>query len=319
VPFQTKSQKAIFCQLSEPITLLVMESLNFVDTIIRGAILTGSFFLFLLLERVLPLRRRSQNMATRWTVNAVFTTLAFLTGFLVVRNTTLLLTDWTTEHSFGLLHWLPLGETGQWMVGFLLMDLTFYYWHRANHSIRFLWRFHNVHHMDPDMDVTTSFRFHFVEVLFSVGFRSLQVGLLGVGPAIYMFYELVFQTATMFHHSNWRLPITIERLLNKVIVTPRMHGIHHSSIEEQTNSNYSTVFRFWDLINRSLILNVIQSQIIIGVPGYRRAGDNKLGHLIVLPFLQQRDYWPLDQKVESRPADRTLENMAKNNKNQLCE
>jgi len=165
----------------------------------------------------------------------------------------------------------------------------------------------------------TWIRIHFVEVLFSDGFRSLQVGLLGVGPAIYMFYELVFQTATMFHHSNWRLPITIERLLNKVIVTPRMHGIHHSSIEEQTNSNYSTVFRFWDLINRSLILNVIQSQIIIGVPGYRRAGDNKLGHLIVLPFLQQRDYWPLDQKVESRPADRTLENMAKNNKNQLCE
>ena len=87
-----------------------MESLNFVDTIIRGAILTGSFFLFLVLERVLPLRRRSQNLATRWTVNAVLTTLAFLTGFLVVRNTALLLTDWTTEHSFGLLHWLPLDQ-----------------------------------------------------------------------------------------------------------------------------------------------------------------------------------------------------------------
>jgi sterol desaturase/sphingolipid hydroxylase (fatty acid hydroxylase superfamily) len=171
------------------------------------------------------------------------------------------------------------------------MDLTFYYWHWANHRICLLWRFHNVHHIDPDMDVSTSFRFHFVEILYSTAFRVLQVFVLGIAPLTYVVYETIFACCTMFHHSNVRLPLQLERLMNKVIVTPRMHGIHHSVVKGETNSNYSVIFRWWDLLHRTLILNIPQSLIRIGVPGYQQIKDNRLWTLLGMPFFKQKNYW----------------------------
>jgi sterol desaturase/sphingolipid hydroxylase (fatty acid hydroxylase superfamily) len=203
------------------------------------------------------------------------------------------LSQWVQADSFGLTQrvWLP--NAVQFALGFLLMDLTFYYWHMANHKIAILWRFHNVHHIDPDMDVSTSFRFHFGEVLYSTGFRAIQVCLLGIAPVTYIVYEAVFQCATMFHHSNLRLPIRVEHWLNVVIVTPRMHGIHHSQVRNEMDSNYSVIFRWWDLLNRTLRLNIRQSDIDIGVAGYRQKGDNGLLKLFALPFIRQRKYWRL--------------------------
>ncbi len=110
-------------------------------------------------------------------------------------------------------------------------------------------------------------------------------------PLTYAVYEVVFQWATVFHHSNVRLPLGLERLLNLVVVTPRMHGIHHSTVKEETNSNYSVVLRWWDWLHRSLVLAVTQAEITIGVPGYLQPRDNTLGHLLVMPFRKQRYYW----------------------------
>ena len=93
---------------------------------------------------------------------------------------------WAEAHGFGLLNWLPVPLWAQLAGGVLLMDLSFYYWHRLNHLRPWLWRFHNVHHVDPDMDVSTSFRFHVGEVLYSTVFRLLQAGLLGVLPVTYL-------------------------------------------------------------------------------------------------------------------------------------
>jgi sterol desaturase/sphingolipid hydroxylase (fatty acid hydroxylase superfamily) len=154
-----------------------------------------------------------------------------------------------------------------------------------------LWRFHNVHHADPDLDISTSFRFHCGEILYSTVFRVLQAGCLGVLPATYLVYEVLFNCATMFHHSNLSIPVAWERRLNKVFVTPRMHGAHHSVVARETNSNYSVVFSLWDRLNRSLRLNVPQGEIIIGVPGYLRPRDNRFFPLLALPVARQRPYW----------------------------
>ncbi|MGH7998479.1 MAG: sterol desaturase family protein, partial [Brasilonema sp.] len=184
-----------------------------------------------------------------------------------------------------------LKEATQGVIAFLLMDLTFYYWHRANHRFPFLWRFHNVHHIDPDLDVSTGFRFHFVEIVLSAGFRVLQVALIGVSVETYIIYELVFQVNTLFHHSNVRLPLGVERLLNMILVTPRMHSIHHSQVHDETNSNFSVVFSWWDRLHQTLQLNVFQPDIDIGVPAYSSFEDNKLQHILIMPFQKQRDYW----------------------------
>jgi sterol desaturase/sphingolipid hydroxylase (fatty acid hydroxylase superfamily) len=258
-----------------------------------GIVVAAVFVALLIFEPRFSLRQPKRSKAQRFVTDVGVSALALATGAYIVVPIALRLTEQSSETSFGLLRLVPLPYAAEFFAGFLLMDLTFYYWHRANHVFQFFWRFHNVHHVDPDLDVSTSFRFHFGEVLYSLAFRVLQIYLIGISLFTYLVYELVFQCATMFHHSNVRLPITFERWLNKIIVTPRMHGIHHSIVKDETNSNYSVIFRWWDLIHGTLKLNIKQSDVVIGVPAYLDPEDNKLLNLLILPFRKQREYWCL--------------------------
>ena len=254
-------------------------------------VLIGFFLGLLLLEALFPLRRRTRTLVHRLLVNFGVAALAFAVAAWIVRPVGLSLAAWSSAKSFGLLHLVALPAAVQCGLAFLLMDLTFYYWHLANHKFPALWRFHNVHHIDPDLDVSTALRFHPVEVLLSAGFRVLQVSLIGLPPLTYIIYEGVFQASTLFHHSNIRLPLRIERLLNLVLVTPRMHGIHHSIVEDEANSNYSTVFSWWDRLHRSVRLDIAQDALVIGVPAYHEPMDNDWWHVLTLPFHRQHAYW----------------------------
>jgi sterol desaturase/sphingolipid hydroxylase (fatty acid hydroxylase superfamily) len=269
-----------------------------------GAIAIGIFLLLFLLERLAPLRSVKHSLAERLITNFCIITLAFAVNVAVVQPTAEFMLQWTNQKSLGLIHIVELPFCVQFAIAFLLMDLTFYYWHRANHRFPFLWRFHNVHHIDPDLDVSTGFRFHFGEIALSTGFRVVQITLIGVSAWTYALYELAFQANTLFHHSNVHLPIGMERWLNVVLVTPRMHGVHHSQVQDETNSNYSVVFPWWDRLHKSLRLNVPQAEITIGVPAYSAFDDNKLQNAFIIPFQKQRDYWrrPEQTTVERIPA-----------------
>ncbi|MHC4323965.1 MAG: sterol desaturase family protein [Planctomycetota bacterium] len=258
---------------------------------IKVLILPVIFVLLMLIEQVVPLRERTRALFRRLVKNLILTAAVFLVGYLVVRNAGLGTSKLIAGRDFGLVFLVPLPKWCRVAIGILLMDLTFYYWHRANHRIRLLWRFHNVHHIDPDLDVSTSFRFHFGEIAYSAVFRVVQMLVIGADPLTYAIYETVFNTETMFHHSNIRLPFNLERWLNKVIVTPRMHGIHHSAVGPETNSNYGVIFPWWDRLSRTLVLNVPHSSIRIGVPGYLEAQDNRFWNLVIMPFSRQKRYW----------------------------
>lgn len=274
--------------------------------VFTAAALAAVFVGLFALERALPLRRRSRPSWARIAVNVTIMATAFATGVLLVRPTASLVIDWSAESSFGLLQLLQLPVAAEIALAFVLMDLSFYYWHLANHRVPLLWRFHNVHHIDPDLDVSTAFRFHFGEVAMSAGFRAVQVAVIGLPLSTFLAYEVVFQAGTLFHHSNTRLPIRFERALNAVFVTPRMHAIHHSQVRGETNSNYSVVFSWWDRIHRTLGLNVPQSRITIGVAGYADAEDNRLGRALAMPFRAQRDYWRKpDGQLSTRDASDT--------------
>ncbi len=254
-------------------------------------VLSGLFLILFVWERWIPLRQPRQALARRLIVNLSISALALGTAAALVQPAGASALQYVSERQFGLLHWIELPATAQNVAGFLLLDLMFYYWHLANHKIAFLWRFHNVHHIDRDLDVSTAYRFHFGEVAMSTGFRVLQIGLTGVSPVIFAIYELTFQANTLFHHSNVRLPLMAERFLNLILVTPRMHGIHHSEVRHENNSNFSVVFPWWDRLHRTLRLNVAQSRIVIGIPAYRAAADNELGRALMMPFQRQRTYW----------------------------
>jgi len=257
-----------------------------------AAIVGATYGLLLLLERLLPLRRPSRPLLGRLAVNVATSALAIGTAAVLVRPTAEFMLNWTGNNRFGLLHLGSLPPAIDFILSFLLMDLSFYYWHRANHGFRLLWRFHNAHHIDPDLDVSTGFRFHAGEVIYSTGLRVIQVGAIGLSPWAFAVYELCFQIATLFEHSNIRLPIRMERVLVRILVTPRMHGIHHSQIRQETNSNYCTVFTCWDWLHRTLRLDVPQSEIEIGVPGYSLPEDDELKNVLFVPLRPQRKYWP---------------------------
>jgi sterol desaturase/sphingolipid hydroxylase (fatty acid hydroxylase superfamily) len=199
----------------------------------------------------------------------------------------------TQQSQWGLVNLLPVPPLARSLIAFLLLDYTVYVWHWLNHRVPFLWRFHNVHHTDLDLDVSTAFRFHFGELLLSVFYRSAQVELIGVGPVLALVYEVVMEGATEFHHSNWRLPLRLERALNWVVVTPRMHGIHHSIVERETNSNWSVIFSWCDRLHRTVRLDIPQEAITIGVPAYRDPRELTLFSLLAMPFRRQRPTWRL--------------------------
>jgi sterol desaturase/sphingolipid hydroxylase (fatty acid hydroxylase superfamily) len=266
-------------------------------------IVTAVALCLFLLERWLPLRTANHALIGRLIINLCISGLAFGVVAVTIRPVISPALHLADEQSVGLLHIINMPATIRPALAFLLLDLSFYYWHVANHKVSLLWRFHNVHHIDPDLDVSTAFRFHAGEILLSTGFRVVQILLVGASAGIYLTYETVFQVGTLFHHSNVRLPIAVERVLNRVVVTPRMHGIHHSQVRHETHANYSVVFSWWDRLHRTLRLNVPQTEIAIGVPAYTRPEDNTLWQALVMPFQRQRNYW-------RRPAGRTVERQA---------
>ena len=235
-------------------------------------------------------------------------------GFAIVRLAMLpipiAIAMWAKDRHMGLLNWLTLPGWGAGIATFLLMDYAYWWWHWANHMIPIFWRFHNVHHTDLDLDVSTAARFHFVEMIFSIGFLSLAVTFFGIAPIMLVVFFITFEAATLFHHSNWRLPIKLERILNLIIVTPRMHGIHHSIVQRETNSNWGTIFCWWDKLHRTLRRDIPQDAVTIGVAAYREEHELTLGKLFALPFRGQRP-WRLPNgeipKREPQPVDKLAE------------
>jgi sterol desaturase/sphingolipid hydroxylase (fatty acid hydroxylase superfamily) len=266
--------------------------------------LVAVFMLLLTLEAVCPLRRRTRVRSQRLPVNFALTAGVMATGLWVVRPVALAASFWAVDRNFGILGLVKIPDPVAILLGLVLMDLTFYWWHRANHRFFLLWRFHGVHHLDPDLDVTTATRFHFGEVLYSTGFRVLQVGLLGVDAFTFLLYEAIYQVTNMFQHANLHLPLLLERALNKILVTPRMHGIHHSVVSDEVGSNFSVIFRWWDALHRTLKLDVPQQDIVIGVAGYLSPEHNRLWRLVVLPFRFSKNYWhwPDGSEPKRRPS-----------------
>lgn len=266
-------------------------------------IVLAALAVLFLLEQLFPLRRRKRRLWPRLLVNGGLSLATYGVAAVLVRPAALAAAGWASAQPFGLLHLAALSRPAEFALGFILLDLSFYYWHRLNHRVAFFWRFHNVHHIDPDLDASTGFRFHFGEVALSTVFRVIQVAAIGPALATLLVYELVFQIETYFHHSNLRFPISVERVLNFLIVTPRMHGIHHSQYHDETDSNYSVVFSLWDRLHRTYRWAIPQDAITIGVPGYYQPADNSLLRAVWHPFSLQRDYW---RGQESRGSAKNL-------------
>lgn len=251
-------------------------------------LLTVIFGVLLFAERARPLRRRVDVWLRRLITNAALAMPSFLILRLLLIPAVVAAAVWGERHDFGLLRWLDVPPVLSGIIAVLLLDYAMYAWHWLNHQVPFLWRFHHVHHTDLDLDVSTAFRFHFGEMALSVIVRSIQVVLIGASPIAALVYEIVLELSTEFHHSNLRLPFRLERVVSWFVMTPRAHGIHHSIVARETNSNYSNFLILWDRVHRTLRLNVRQDDIVVGVPDYRDPAELGIVALLLMPFRRQR-------------------------------
>ena len=260
------------------------------DSELRLGILILLFGTLLLFEARRPLRRATQPKGKRILVNFGVATIAALLLRFSLYPLVAALAAQVEARQYGLLQWLKLSQVVTMALAIVLLDWTFYYWHWMLHRISFLWRFHNAHHVDLDMDASTALRFHFGELAISTVYRSAQVVVLGISPLHLILFELLITAFALFHHANIRLPEKLERVLSRVIVTPRLHGIHHSTVRNQTDSNYSTILSVWDVLHRTLKKTVPQPAIIIGVPAYRNPHELGLIGTLTLPFRRRRPW-----------------------------
>lgn len=235
-------------------------------------------------EQRWPLRRQRYPAGRRNARNAAVAASGGLALRLIQQPIIEPLARRVERERLGLLQALPLSPAARTVAAVLLLDYTLFVWHYLNHRVPLLWRFHLAHHVDLDMDASTGLRFHAGELTLSVVWRAAQVRLLGVGPRDLGRWQALVVASILFHHSNLRLPRRLEAALSRVIVTPRIHGIHHSRNLGELHSNWSSGIVVWDWLHGTLHRDLDRDQVDIGVDPYRDADEVTLGETLALPF-----------------------------------
>jgi len=192
--------------------------------------------------------------------------------------------DFAAGHGFGLLNLLTLPPWVHLIAAILLFDLWTYFWHRAGHEFAPLWKFHRMHHSDPQMDVTTANRFHLVEILLSSLLRVALIPLLGIHFVEVVIYETLLQVVVQMQHANVMLPGFVDRWMRGVLVTPLMHKIHHSRWQPETDSNFSSFLSLWDRLFRTFRLRSDPENIRLGLDGFDGTDRQNLRGLWRTPF-----------------------------------
>ncbi|MGB2395126.1 MAG: sterol desaturase family protein [Pseudomonadales bacterium] len=176
------------------------------------------------------------------------------------------------QQGWGIARWLGLTGWLEFVISMIVLDAFDYFWHRANHRVSFLWRFHKAHHSDTEMDVTTALRFHPGELLLSALAKASWVLIWGPSAIAWFLFEAMVSLCAQGHHSNWDLPDAIEARLNPIIVTPRFHATHHLVLRQYGDANFSTIFSIWDKLFRTEAARLKGAEILacqFGLPDDR--------------------------------------------------
>jgi sterol desaturase/sphingolipid hydroxylase (fatty acid hydroxylase superfamily) len=263
-------------------------------TWITGVAVAGTFLALVWLERRRPLRRRwVEPKAVRTARNLAVAGLSAAAVQVAERPLVAPLARLVARRRWGLVQRLPLPGWAKTALAVLLLDYTLYLWHVLAHKADWLWRFHQPHHADLEMDASTALRFHFGEMVASAPWRAVQVATIGAGPFALTLWQTLVLVEILFHHSNVELPEAAERRLAWLVVTPRMHGIHHSIVRQEADSNWSNLLTIWDRLHGTFRLDVPQDEVTIGVARLRKPADVTLPRVLEMPFKEQRDAWLL--------------------------
>jgi len=186
---------------------------------------------------------------------------------------------------FGLLDWPFWLEL---VISVILLDLAIYIQHVATHKIPALWLLHQVHHADTEVDVTTGTRFHPLEIVLSMLYKFFVIALIGPSALAVFLFEVLLNVFAMFSHANIKLSGNVDDRLRKIIVTPDMHRIHHSTLMRETDSNYGFNLSIWDRLfgTYTEAPELGHDRMQIGLTPYQSENPSRLIWSLMLPFRQ---------------------------------
>lgn len=245
----------------------------------KSTVLLGSLFLFGCLETLFPFFASNESFIKRTATN-------FALGLLNAAITSVsvaIVLKWEWQHPLGI---APLGYIQlpwlSFILSFLILDAYMYAWHRFMHTNALGWRFHQVHHSDSAMNISTAYRFHTIEVVMSNIPKLLLIWFFGISPIHYLIYELTVTAELVFHHSNVALPYHLDKVLSYWVVTPNYHRFHHSQRREHSMTNYASMLSIWDKLFGTYQYPRAPRKLRLGLPKFNHK-DN-LVRLLTLPF-----------------------------------
>ncbi|WP_164661599.1 sterol desaturase family protein [Tropicibacter sp. Alg240-R139] len=255
---------------------------------IRFAAFLGLIVFFASAETALPRRPRLLSRMSRWRTNLCITILNTLTLRLMAAVMPLLAIGaaWDAQkQGWGLFNTLELYAWVELIICILVLDFAIWAQHLVTHKVPLLWRLHRVHHADRDMDVTTAVRFHPVEIALSMLLKIGLVYLLGPSVLAVLVFEVLLNGTALFNHANLKLPLALDAVLRRVLVTPDMHRVHHSVHRHEHDSNYGFALSIWDRMLGTYVAQPDQGhdQMTVGLEWQ----DDRPAHLrwsLMLPF-----------------------------------
>jgi len=268
----------------------------------RAGILIGGLMLFWIIEGTIPLFSNSYQRGRHAGLNIAFTVIAMILGF-AMASLILLASDFTVENRFGLLYLFDLPIWLHAILGVMLLDLIgAYLVHLTEHKVKWMWKFHLIHHSDQHVDVTTGLRHHPGEILFRISFTVLGVLIAGVPMSVVMLYQTFSVLFTHITHANISLPVKVDQLISWVFVSPNMHKVHHHYKQPLTDTNFGNIFSIWDRIFGTYA-RVEPAKIVYGVDTHMAQNEvESFGNLLRIPFQAYRS--PIDSppKVDRNVA-----------------
>ena len=245
--------------------------------VIRLSVFLGVFVLMAVLEALLPAREAVLSRKTRWLGNLSMVVMGALVSRILLPVTLVGVSLWAQQKGIGVFNVLldavpvdasssnqllnsgePLSNSSAYLVhiaivtlSVLLLDMLIYWQHRLFHTVPMLWRFHKMHHADSHVDTTTGLRFHPVEIAMSLGIKAAAVVMLGVPAIAIVIFEVALNGFALFNHANIRLPQKWDDRIGLVLITQRLHRIHHSQAKNESNSNYGFSVSWWDRLFNS--------------------------------------------------------------------
>jgi sterol desaturase/sphingolipid hydroxylase (fatty acid hydroxylase superfamily) len=263
------------------------------EPFIRLAFFLGALILFAALEFFIPCKQRVQSRSKRWTTNLAIVAIDSFFIRMMGQVTALSTAVFASTAGWGLFNLVNLPVVFEIIIAVILLDLAVYAQHVATHKIPLLWKLHQVHHADRDIDVTTGARFHPVEISLSMLYKCLIVILLGPAALAVFIFEIVLNASAMFNHSNIKIFSRLDRWLRLFVVTPDMHRVHHSIIPKETDSNYGFCLSLWDKLFGTYIPHPSAGHtgMTIGLQEYQSPKPAELSWCLKLPFMrpQARD------------------------------